>query len=101
MTIDTYTISDSGKASIEKDPNAVLDYSLDLAAWLTDAGDTLASLDVIGDGVTVASHAISGTSVIAWVSGGVAGETATVTFRFTTANGRTDDRSIYLKIRER
>jgi hypothetical protein len=101
MTIDTYTISDSGKASIVKDPNAVLDYSLDLSAWLTDAGDALQSLDVIGDGVTIDSHAISGTAVIAWVSGGTAGESATVTYRFTTANGRTDDRSITLKIRER
>lgn len=101
MSIDTYTISDSGKASIVKDPDAVLDYSLDLAAWLTDIGDGLLSLAVIGDGVTIDSHAIDGTAVIAWVSGGTAGETATVTYRFTTGNGRTDDRSIYLKIRER
>lgn len=101
MTIDTYTISDTGAASIVKDPDAVLDYSLDLSAWLTDAGDSLQSLVVIGNGVTIDSHAISGTSVIAWVSGGTVGESATVTFRFTTANGRTDDRSITLKIRER
>lgn len=101
MTIDTYTISDSGKASIVKDPDAVLDYSLDLSAWLADIGDGLLSLTVVGEGVTIDSHAIDGTSVIAWVSGGTAGETAVVTFRFTTGNGRTDDRSIYLKIRER
>lgn len=98
---DTYTISETGKASIPKDPDATLDYSIDLATWLTDISDTLASLEVVPDGVTIDSSAIDGTSVVAWVSGGTVGETATVTFRFTTAGGRTDDRSIYLKIKER
>lgn len=98
---DTYTISEAGRASIPKDPDATLDYSLDLAAWLTDIADTLESLQVVSDGVTVDSHLIDGDAVVAWVSGGMAGETAAVTFRFTTAGGRTDDRTIYLKIKER
>lgn len=100
MAVETYTIT-NGKASITKDPNAVLDYSLDLATWLTDVSDTLASLSVTASGCTVDSSAISGTKCIAWVSGGVAGETASVTFRWTTSGGRTDDRTIYLKIKER
>lgn len=98
---DTYTISASGKATIVKDPSAVLDYSRDLAAWLTDVDDTLESLTVIGDGVVIDSSLISGSKVIAWVSGGTSGETASVTFTFTTAGGRTDSRTIFLKIKDR
>lgn len=98
---DTYDLTNPAKPSITKDPNAVLDYSIDLAAWLTDVSDTLASVAVTTSGCTVDSSTTSGTKCIAWVSGGVAGETASVTFRFTTTGGRTDDRTIYLKIKER
>lgn len=98
---DTYTISASGKATITKDPDAALDYSLDLTAWLTDVSDTVSTLDVIGVGVVIDSSQITGSVVSAFVSGGTVGETATVTFRFTTAAGRTDDRTIFLKIKER
>jgi hypothetical protein len=100
MTTETYTISASGKASIPKDPNAVLDYSVDLTDWLAGITDTLASHSVTGEGVTIDSSAIAGDKVVAWISGGTAGETATATFRFTTAGGRTDDRTIYLKIKD-
>lgn len=98
---DTYDLTNPAKPSITKDPNAVLDYSLDLAAWLTDIADTLTSLTVTASGCTVDSSTISGTKCIAWISGGVAGETGTVTFRFVTTGGRTDDRTIYLKMKER
>lgn len=98
---DTYDLTNPAKPTITKDPNAVLDYSLDLSAWLTDIGDTLASLTVTPIGCTANSSAISGTKCVAWISGGTAGETATVTFRFTTTGGRTDDRTIYLKMKER
>lgn len=101
MTVETYDLTNPAKPTITKDPNAVLDYSLDLATWLTDVSDTLASLSVTASGCTVNSSTISGTKCIAWISGGVAGETATATFRFTTTGGRTDDRTIYLKIKER
>nr|WP_295383547.1 hypothetical protein [Pseudoxanthomonas sp.] len=97
----SYDLTNPAKPTITKDPNAVLDYSLDLAAWLTDISDTLSALSVTASGATVDSSAISGTKCIAWISGGTAGETVTVTFRFTTAGGRTDDRSIYLKIKDR
>lgn len=97
----TYDVTNPKKPKIEKAPSAVLDYAIDLAAWLADVGDTLQSLTVVGDGVTVDSSMISGTKVVAWISGGTEGETASVTFRFTTAAGRTDDRTIYLKIERR
>jgi hypothetical protein len=101
MTTETYTISASGKASITKDPDAVLDYSLDLTDWLAGISDTLTSHSVTGDGVVIDSSAIDGSLVVAWISGGTAGETASATFRFTTTVGRTDDRTIFLKIKDR
>lgn len=101
MTTETYTISASGKASIQKDPAAVLDYSIDLAGWLEPLSDTMASLTVVAEGATVDSSLISGTRCVAWISGGVAGETAVVTLTFTTTGGRTDVRRLHLKIKER
>ena len=97
----TYTITATGKATIEHDPDAVLDYVLDLTAWLTDVSDTLQSLTMLSTGVTVDSSSISGNLCIAWISGGTVGEPASATFRFTTAGGRTDDRTINFKIKER
>lgn len=97
----TYVIDGSGRAVIEKDPNAVLDYSIDLTDWLSDPLDTLTSLLVLGTGVTVLTYSFTGAICTAWVSGGTEGDRAIVTFRFTTTGGRTDDRSIYLKIKSR
>lgn len=97
----SYDLTNPAKPKITKDPSAVLDYSIDLATWLDGISDTLQSLSVIGSGVTIDSSTISGTKVVAWISGGTVGETATATFRFTTVGGRTDDRTIYLKIKDR
>lgn len=40
-------------------------------------------------------------TVVAWISGGTAGTTYRVTCRIVTAGGRTDDRSIFIKVKER
>ena len=83
-----------------KDPNAVLDYSWDWTAWL-DTGETITSHTLIPTGVTVESSAVVGSSVVAWISGGTAKSTASVTCRITTSDGRTDDRTMTLWIQER
>jgi hypothetical protein len=84
------------------DPDAVLDYAVDWASWLPD-GDSITSHNVAvesGD-VVLDSDNLAGTVVTAWISGGTGGTEATVRFRVTTAQGRTDDRTIYLKVRSR
>lgn len=88
-----------GRPFIDKDPNAVLDYSIDLTDWL--GTDSIASVTATGTDVTVNSAAHAGKIITAWLSGGTIGATATCRFRWTTAEGRTDDRTIYLKIKER
>lgn len=87
------------------DPNATLDYAVDWSAWLVD-DDAISSIDVAVEAgsVTVESDPApshTGGVVTAWLSGGTVGEESTVRFRITTTDGRTDDRSIYLTIRER
>jgi hypothetical protein len=85
-----------------KDPNAVLDYLWDWSGWLT-AGDSIATavVTVTSGNVVLDNDTNDTTSVTAWVSGGTAGTTATLTARITTAQLRTDDRTITLHIQER
>lgn len=100
----------SGKWSIEKDPNAVLDYVFDWTEWLTAAGDDIASHNVVvisgadpASSIAVDSTQVVGKTVVVWVSGGSAGETAALRCRITTDNSpaRIDDRTVYLKLKER
>lgn len=99
---DTTFVVRAGKPIIDKDPNAVLDYTVRFAKWLDGMTDTLASHTVTGVvGVVVDSSLIVGKTVVVWVSGGTVGTTGSVTVRVTTAGGRTDDRTIYFKIKER
>jgi hypothetical protein len=98
------------KWSITKDPDAVLDYVEDWTAWLDGVTDTIANAVVtVTSGVTPASNVavnsslVSGKTVRAWISGGSPDETVAVRYRITTNNvpARIDDRTVYLKIKER
>lgn len=82
-----------------KDPDAVLDYALDWAAWL--AGDTIATASWTADGVTVDSQTNTTTVATVWLSGGTVGTPAAATCRITTASGRTEDRTLTFTIEER
>lgn len=94
------SLEPGAKVKVTKDPDAVLDYTFDWTAWLTPIADTIQSHVVTVDGVTLDSSSISGTTVIAWISGGTLGTNATVTCQITTAAGRTDERHFMLKIAE-
>jgi len=99
---DTYDLTNPDKPKIVKDPDAVLDYTFDWTAWLDDVADSIATRTVLVPiGITLDSNAIAGKKVIAWLSGGGAGQTYQVTCRITTAGGRTDDRSIFVKVKDR
>jgi hypothetical protein len=97
----------SGKATITKDPQAVLDYTFDWSDWL-EVGDTITAQTVtVHDGpdsvLVKNSSSITGSSdqVSCWLSGGTVGAKYTVTAHITTAGGRQDDRSFYVKIKEK
>lgn len=88
--------------ALKKDPNAVLDYTFDWSEYLAPIGDTISTVTwILSAGITKVSQSNSTTTASAFVSGGVAGSFETLTCRILTTGGRTDDRSITLKITER
>lgn len=87
-------------ARFRKDPDAVLDYTIDWSRWL--AGDTIiASTWVVPSGMTKNSDTYNSTQATVWVAGGTLGNSYSVVNRITTAGGRTDDRTIKLIVEDR
>jgi hypothetical protein len=86
--------------SVTKDPNAVLDYQFDWSDWLAD-GDTLsASTWTPASGITVDSSARTTTTATVWLSGGTAGQVYEVVNHVTTVDGRQDDRTLRVRVRQ-
>lgn len=85
----------------DKDPNAVLDYQWDWSDWL-DEGETITvAVITVPAGLTLDSQVDTGATVTAWLSGGTAGDGYRIICHIETSEGREDDRSIYLRCRER
>ena len=85
-----------------KDPDAVLDYSVDWSAWL--AGDEISSSEWLldqGAEIEKVTDTMTATTTTIWLRGGDAGTTYLVTNRIVTAGGRTDDRTITVKVEDR
>jgi hypothetical protein len=85
-----------------KDPDAVLDYSVDWLLWL--AGDQISSSEwILEPGATIVKVTDTSTTsrTVVWLSGGDKGITYLVTNRIVTAGGRTDDRTISVKVEDR
>lgn len=96
MRLDDFTLRGSTAVPwIAKDPDSILDYTIDWSAWLADSGaDTIASSTwVVAAGLTNNNATRTSTTATVWLSGGTAGTTYRVTNRITTAGGRTADRS--------
>lgn len=85
---------------IGKDPDAVLPYSIDWSDWLV-SGDTIATSTWAAEtGITVDSDSETTQVTTVVLSGGTVGETYRVRNRIVTANGYTDDRSIWVTVCE-
>ena len=101
-TGDFWTLDDPAKPKGIKDPDATIDLPLDWSEWLADISDTHASHSIaVTGGLVVDSSSYAAGIITVWVSGGTVGATATVRCRIVTTGGRTDDRTWYLKIKER
>jgi hypothetical protein len=92
-----------------KDPSAVLDYMFDWTEWLA-TGETIAVDSETGEklititadtGITVDSSTEDAGKVTVWLSGGTAGINYKVACLVTTSAGRTDERTIWIKVVER
>lgn len=83
-----------------KDPNAVLDYSVDWSRWLD--GDSIASSAwTVPIGLAKVTETNTDTKATVWLSGGSAGQSYPVTNRVTTTGGRTEDRTFTIRVEER
>lgn len=84
-----------------KDPGATLDFGVDWSEWLDENEVIAESAWAVPAGLTLASHGHTDTLAVAWLAGGTAGQTHTVANRITTSAGRTDERSMTIKVVER
>ena len=85
-----------------KDPDAVLDYSVDWLLWL--AGDQISSSEWILEPVATIqkiTDTFTNSRTVVWLGGGDRGVTYLVTNRIVTVGGRTDDRTISVKVEDR
>ena len=84
-----------------KDPSAVLDYAFDWTEWLA-TGETITDHTITADtGITVDSSTELDGKVTVWLSGGTAGINYKVACKITTSAGRTDERTIWIKVTNR
>ena len=84
-----------------KDPSAVLDYVFDWTEWLA-TGETIISHTITVDtGIVKDTSAEAAGKVTVWLSGGTAGINYKVACLITTSAGRTDERTIWIKVTNR
>lgn len=82
-----------------QDPNAVLDYNIDWSAWLN--GDTIStSTWTTHPDLTTSNASMTTTVATVFLTGGTNGKTYKVRNRITTTNGRTDDETFDVIIRD-
>lgn len=90
--------------TLPKDPDAELDYGFDWgdeSNWMA-TGDIISASDwTVPAGLTEVTDAFTDTRTLVWLSGGTAGEIYLITNSIETADGREDDRSMYIKVDER
>lgn len=83
------------------DPDANLDYTVNWEDWLAESETIATSAWVVPTGIDQADPSNTSTAATIWISGGTAGTEYQLTNRITTSLGRTDDRSIFLRVTER
>jgi hypothetical protein len=84
-----------------KDPSAVLDYVFDWTEWLATV-ETITDHTITADtGITVDSSTESDGKVTVWLSGGTAGINYKVACLITTTAGRTDERTLWIRVVDR
>ena len=84
-----------------KDPNAVLDYSIEWSKWL--AGDQIATSawTASDPALEITADSNTATRATVWLSGGAVGQSYAVTNLITTVGGRTDERSFIIQVQDR
>jgi hypothetical protein len=84
-----------------KDPEAVLDYSIIWGPWLPDLDVITASVWILTGTLTEVDSSFTDTETTVWLSGGTVDDRNPVTNRITTADGRTEDYTFHVVIRQK
>lgn len=84
-----------------KDPQARLDYRNDWTAWLAEDATITASTFTAETGLTVGATYFDDTSTTVWLSGGTDGTTYQVVNHVVDSEGREDDRTFLVKVKQR
>lgn len=89
-----------------KDPDAVLDYSIDWGSQYLDDGDIIATSEWTtvpneDGGISVVGSGFDATTTRVKAAGGTAGKIYRLVNRVTTDSGRTDDRSLIIRVESR
>lgn len=93
------TDSSCGTPDFEIDPDATEDFGFNLAPHLD--GDTISTVEfMLPDGLTEVSSSNTTTTASIFVSGAQCGRIYRITCRYTTAGGRTRDKTIRVIGRE-
>lgn len=87
-----------------KDPNEVLDYTVDWATNRLQAGETISTsnFSIVSGDVAINSQPAPANGICkVWLTGGTAGTVSVILNRITTSLGRTYDQSVKLRIRDK
>lgn len=83
--------------TFKKDPQEILDYTVDWSLWLNT--DTISSASwTVEPGITSVLETKTTTAVTIWLSGGTLGTSYTAASRIITVGGRTAERTIVIHI---
>ncbi len=83
-----------------KDPDAVLDYTVNWETWLD--GDTIAASSwTVPSGLTEDSDTFGDSTATVWLSSGTAGKNYNIVNHITTAAGREEDKTLVILCREK
>lgn len=89
----------------DKDPDEVLDYAIEWSDWLAETPtDSLLSSTWGASspvGLTTSTPSISGTKTILWLSAGTAGTTYYIANTVVTTQGRTAQRTVKIRIKDK
>ena len=88
-------------ALYKKDPDAVLDFAFDWSSWLAESETINTYTVTVESGLTKDSDSQADGKVTVWLSGGTAGNWYTVACRIVTSAGRTDERTMRIRVEDR
>lgn len=84
-----------------KDPSALLEYVFDWSPWLADGETITGHVLTVDDGLTLDSSSADASTVTAWLADGTARRIYKVACLITTSAGRTDERTMTIRVTNR